>query len=85
MSCLGAARLLHCRSAALFPNHGRIVVTQFSIGVGIPLTMFLLKARMRCCPMCAVLRCAVMRVCSMFLAIPHTFKCSAGAPLQAKG
>eukprot|EP00891_Asterochloris_glomerata_P000173 jgi/Astpho2/173/e_gw1.00004.7.1_t len=27
------------RAATLFPNHGRIVVTQFSIGVGIPLTM----------------------------------------------
>ena len=50
MSCLAAAWLLLFRSAALFPNHGRIVVTQFSIGVGIPLTMFLLKARMCGCP-----------------------------------
>ena len=33
-----------CRAAAKYPNHGRIVVTQLSIGVGIPMTILLLKA-----------------------------------------
>ena len=32
-----------CRAAEKFPNHGRIVVTQLSIGVGIPMTIILLK------------------------------------------
>ena len=60
MSCFGAAWLLLYRSAALFPNHGRIVVTQFSIGVGIPLTMFLLKARMCSCPSFCGLCCTLL-------------------------
>ena len=60
MSCLGAVWLLLYRSAALFPNHGRIMVTQFSIGVGIPLTMFLLKARMCCCRFFCALCCTLL-------------------------
>lgn len=31
------------KAAAKYPNHGRIVVTQLSIGVGIPMTILLLK------------------------------------------
>ena len=34
-----------CRAAGKYPKHGRIVVTQLSIGVGIPMTILLLKVR----------------------------------------
>lgn len=36
-------------AAARYPNHGRILVTQFSVFAGVPLSLILMKV---CCPCC---------------------------------